>query len=61
MSAVRSTHYGLIDRGKLLVTQVKMDQVIMICDRVYDADLLVIPMKDIAVILGMDWLSDHGA
>ena len=47
--------------GKLLVTQVKMDQVIMICDRVYDADLLVIPMKDIAVILGMDWLSDHGA
>ena len=47
--------------GKLLVTQVKMDQVIMICDRVYDADLLVIPMKDIAVILGMDWLSDHAA
>ena len=36
-------------------------QVIMICDRVYDADLLLIPMKDIAVILGMDWLSDHGA
>ena len=47
--------------GKLLVTQVKMDQVIMICDGVYDADLLVIPMKDIAVILGMDWLLDHGA
>ena len=28
----------------------------MICDHVYDADLLVILMKHIAVILGTEWL-----
>ena len=33
----------------------------MICDIVYYADLFAIPMKDIAIILGMDWLSYHGA
>ena len=34
---------------------------ISICDVTYDADLYVIPLKDIAVILGMAWLSHYGA
>jgi hypothetical protein len=33
----------------------------MICGNEYYADLYVIPMRDIVVILGMDWLSNHGA
>ena len=33
----------------------------MIFRNTYFADLLVIPMKEIAVILGMDWLSENGA
>ena len=33
----------------------------MIYGSEYYADLFVIPMRDIAVILGMDWLSYHGA
>ena len=36
-------------------------QVLTICGCEYHADLYVIPMRDIAVILGMDWLSNHGA
>ena len=47
--------------GTIIVTHAKMDQVIMIYRSTYFADLLVIPMKEIAVILGMDWLSDNGA
>jgi hypothetical protein len=33
----------------------------MIYRNTYFADLLVIPMKEIAIILGMDWLSENGA
>jgi len=33
----------------------------MICRCEYYANLLVISMRDIAVILGVDWLSNHGA
>jgi hypothetical protein len=33
----------------------------MICGYEYYADLFVIPMSDIAIILGMDWLVIHGA
>ena len=47
--------------GTLAVTHIKKEQVITICGQTYYADLFVIPMKDIAVILGMDWLSNHGA
>ena len=47
--------------GNILVTQRWKQQVLMICNNAYYADLFVIPMKDIAVILGMDWLSYHGA
>ena len=36
-------------------------QVLTICGCEYHADLYVIPMRGIAVILGMDWLSNHGA
>jgi hypothetical protein len=42
--------------GTILVTHLKQEQVIMISDCVYLADLFLIPMKDMAVILGMDWL-----
>ncbi|KAK1668048.1 hypothetical protein QYE76_056207 [Lolium multiflorum] len=47
--------------GTILVTHVKEAQVITICDCVYFADLFIIPMKDISVILGMDWLTENGA
>jgi hypothetical protein len=47
--------------GKLLVSQFKPDQVITICDYSYFADLYVLPLKNIEVVLGMDWMSDHGA
>jgi hypothetical protein len=47
--------------GKLLVTQFKPDQVITICDYPYFTDLYVLPLKNIEVVLGMDWMSDHGA
>jgi hypothetical protein len=33
----------------------------MISDCVYLADLFLIPMKDMAVILRMDWLEENGA
>jgi hypothetical protein len=45
----------------LVVTHIRKEQIIRICNFVYFADLFVIPMEDIAVILGMDWLSNHGA
>ncbi|KAK1648176.1 hypothetical protein QYE76_065981 [Lolium multiflorum] len=48
-------------RGTILVTHVKEAQVITICDCVYFADLFIISMKDISVILGMDWLTENGA
>jgi hypothetical protein len=48
-------------RGKILVTHLRQEQVIMIRDCVYLADLFLIPMKDMAVILGMDWLEENGA
>jgi hypothetical protein len=47
--------------GKLLVSQFKPDQVITIYDYPYFADLYVLPLKNIKVVLGMDWMSDHGA
>jgi hypothetical protein len=47
--------------GMILVTHLKQEQVIMIRDCVYLADLFLIPMKDMAVILGMDWLEENGA
>ncbi|KAK1627572.1 hypothetical protein QYE76_001887 [Lolium multiflorum] len=47
--------------GTILVTHVKEAQVITICDCVYFTDLFIIPMKDISVILGMDWLMENGA
>jgi hypothetical protein len=47
--------------GKLLVSQFKLDQVITICDYPYFADLYVLPLKNIKVVLGMDWMSNHGA
>ena len=47
--------------GTLAATHIRMEQVIMICGQVYYADLFVIPLKGISAILGMDWLSNHGA
>jgi hypothetical protein len=47
--------------GKLLVSQCIPDQVITICGCPYFADLYVLPLKNIEVVLGMDWMSDHGA
>jgi hypothetical protein len=47
--------------GKILVTHLRQEQVIMIRDCVYLADLFLIPIKDMAVILGMDWLEENGA
>jgi hypothetical protein len=47
--------------GKILVTHLRQEQVIMIRDCVYLADLFLIPMKDMAVILGMNWLEENGA
>jgi hypothetical protein len=32
----------------------------MICRYEYYADLFIIPMSDIAIIMGMDWLVSHG-
>jgi hypothetical protein len=51
----------LTTKGKLLVTQFKPDQIITIYDCPYFADLYVLPLKNIEVVLGMDWMSDHGA
>jgi predicted aspartyl protease len=47
--------------GTKLVTHVKQEQVIMIRRCVFDADLFVLPMKDIDVILGMNWIQENGA
>jgi hypothetical protein len=47
--------------GTILVTHMKEAQVITICDCVYFTDLFIIPMKDISVILEMDWLTENGA
>jgi hypothetical protein len=47
--------------GKLLVTQFKPNQIITIYNCSYFADLYVLPLKNIEVVLGMDWISDHGA
>jgi hypothetical protein len=33
----------------------------MIRDCIYLADLFLIPIKDMAIILGMDWLEENGA
>jgi predicted aspartyl protease len=48
-------------RGMILVTHLRQEQVIMMCNCIYLADLFLIPMKDMAVILGMDWLEENGA
>jgi hypothetical protein len=45
----------------ILVIHLKQEQVIMISDCVYLADLSLIPMKDMVVILGMDLLEENGA
>jgi hypothetical protein len=45
--------------GTILVTHLRQEQVIMIRDCIYLADLFLIPMKDMAVILGMDWLEEN--
>jgi hypothetical protein len=45
----------------ILVTHLKQEQVIMIRDCIYLADLSLIPMKGMAIILGMDWLEENGA
>ena len=47
--------------GNILVTQRRKQQILMICGSEYQADLFVIPMKDITVILGMDWLAKYKA
>ena len=47
--------------GTLLVTHMKPDQVITICNCTYYADLFVLPLKNIDAVLGMDWMSDNGA
>jgi translation initiation factor 2B subunit (eIF-2B alpha/beta/delta family) len=40
---------------------VKEAHVITICDYVYLADIFIISMKDISVIMGMDWITENGA
>src|SRR3954468_3739930 len=47
--------------GNVTVRHIKQDQVISICGCTYFADLYVIPLKGIAVVLGMDWMMEHGA
>ena len=47
--------------GSILVTERRLDQVIMICNCTYYADLFVLPLKNIDAVLGMDWMSDNGA
>jgi hypothetical protein len=47
--------------GTVLVTQQTIKQVLVICGYKYYTDLFIIPMSDIAIILGMDWLVSHGA
>lgn len=44
--------------GNVIVRHIKQDQVISIYGCTYFADLYVIPLKGIAVVLGMDWLMD---
>ena len=46
--------------GTLLVTHIRLDQVITICNCTYYADLFVLPLKNIEVVLGMDWMADYG-
>ncbi|KAK1620910.1 hypothetical protein QYE76_026427 [Lolium multiflorum] len=43
------------------LTHAKQKQVIMINKCAFDADLFILPMKDIDVILGMNWLEANGA
>jgi hypothetical protein len=51
----------VMDGGKLLVTHLKPDQISTICDCPYYVDLYVLPLKNIEFVLGMDWMSEHGA
>jgi hypothetical protein len=55
-SMIESPITVLSARGTLVVTHIRKEQIIRICNFVYFADLFMIPMGDIAVILGMDWL-----
>ena len=45
----------------MIVRHIKQDQVISIYGCTLFADLYVIPLKGIAVVLGMDWMMEHGA
>ncbi len=47
--------------GNVIVRHIKQDQVISICGCTYFADLYVIPLKGIAVVLGMDCMTEHRA
>jgi hypothetical protein len=47
--------------GMVLVTRQRIKQVLVICRYEYYTDLFIIPMSDIAIIMGMDWLVIHGA
>ena len=47
--------------GTLLVTHVKLEQIITICNCNYYADLFVLPLKNIEAVLAMDWMTEYGA
>ena len=47
--------------GRLLVSQIRLKQAIIIRECKFEADLIVMPLKGLAVILGMDWMTSHGA
>ena len=47
--------------GRLLVTQIRLKQAIIIRECKFEADLVVMPLKGLAVILGIDWMTSHEA
>ena len=47
--------------GPILVTHIRPEHVITICNCTYYTDLFVLPLKNIEAVLGMDWMSEHGA
>jgi hypothetical protein len=54
-------YYGIICWRKYPCYSHMKQQVIMICLCEYYVELLVISIKDIALVLGVDWLCNHEA
>ena len=47
--------------GELLATHKCENNEVKLGGKILRAELILLPLKDFELILGMDWLSEHGA